>query len=122
MTDDTRPAWPHKEMTERSFRAIMEMGRITSVQAKWEMTGADTSREWMVVTNVKGQSFRLPDDWAKSLKFVGHASVPGLFAFTQSGENMRVTLSKIDAWEVKNAADRADYERLKAKFEGCAND
>jgi hypothetical protein len=116
--DDKRPAWPHKEMTEVDFRAIRAMGHIMSVEARWEMTSADTAREWLEVETRSGGTYTLPVGWHRVLKFVGHASVPGLFALTYEGEQMARTLDKIDAWEKANRDERAAYERLKAKFEG----
>jgi hypothetical protein len=113
---DVRPAWPHKEMTEHEFRVVRKTGMIVSVEAHWKMTSEDTSREWLTVKNHDGNSFTLPSNWAKALKFVGYSSSPGLFGYTYEGDRMQKTLSEIDAWEKKNAADRTTYERLKAKF------
>ena len=117
-TESNRPKWAHKEMDEASFRYILNMGRIATVTAKWEMTGADTASEWLEATNTKGETFIMPDGWHKALKFVGHASVPGLFAYTYEAEKMLKNLAEIDAWENRNAEDRRTYERLKAKFGG----
>jgi hypothetical protein len=114
--DEARPVWPHAEMTETAFRALHKMGMVVSVKAEREMTSADTSREWLTATNSKGESFTVPHNWPKAWKFVGHSSVPGLFALTYEGQQMQKTLEKIDAWEAANEADRATYERLKAKF------
>jgi hypothetical protein len=114
--DEARPTWPHKEMSETEFRKVAAIGMIVSVKAEWEMTGADTSREWLTATNKAGKAFTLPHGWGKALKFVGHASVPGLFGYTYEGERMLKTLVAIDAWEKKHADDRATYERLKSKF------
>jgi len=113
---DTRPAWPHKEMSEQEFRDIWCMGPIVAVEARWEMTSADTAREWMEVETRSGGTYTLPPDWHRALKFVGHSSNPGLFALTYEGQRMRDTLHQIDEWEARHKAERATYERLKVKF------
>ena len=115
---DIRPAWSYKEMSERDFRDICIMGPIVAVEARWEMTGADTSTEWLEVETRSGGTYRLPSNWKCADTFVGRSSNPGLFALTHEGQRMRETLTMIDAWEWDNAAERAEYERLKAKFEG----
>jgi hypothetical protein len=114
-----RPPWRYSSMTEHEFRIICGMGMITSVASKWEMTGADTSREWLEVMNSNGQTYTLPYSWRVALKFVGNASTPGLFGLTYQGEEMRKTIVEIDAWERKHESERREYERLKRKFEGA---
>ena len=115
---DTRPAWPFKEMSEQEFRDIWRMGPIVAVEACWEMTSADTAREWLEVETRSGGTYTLPHGWRHVLNFVGHSSNPGLFALTYEGERMREALLQIDAWEARHKAERTTYERLKAKFEG----
>jgi hypothetical protein len=115
MTDDTRPAWDFP-MTEAQFRQVYRHGRIVTVSSKWEMTGADTSREWLEVTNSDGKIITMPPNWKQAFDFAGHSTNPGLFRLTYEGERMRDRLQAIDSWEAKNAADRAAYERLRAKF------
>jgi hypothetical protein len=105
-------------MSEHDFRAIRQMGHIVSVEARWEMTSVDTAREWLEVETRAGGVYTLPLGWHRVLKFVGYASVPGLFALTHVGERMVKSLDDIDKWEAKNKAERAQYKRLKAKFEG----
>lgn len=114
-TQDKRPEWPFEEMTEHDFRAIHEFGQITSVKSQWQFTGVDTSDEWLEVGNAKG-SLRLPKSWRSAYTFVGLSLVPGLFELTHLGERMWEQLKKIDEWEVANAQDRREYERLRAKF------
>ncbi len=116
MVDDKRPQWSHKSMNEVDFRKIYRIGMITSVKAEWKMLSADTSREWLTVTNTKGETLTLPYGWPQVLKFVGYASAPGLFGYTYEGEQMLKSLLAIDAWEKNNKAERTTYERLKAKF------
>jgi hypothetical protein len=52
------------------------------------------------------------------LKFVGYASTPGLFTYTDLGGKMAARIKQIRQWEADNSADLAEYQRLKKKFEG----
>lgn len=113
---DNRPEWQFKEMPEAFARDIRDFGRVVSVSAKWEMTSADTAREWLEATNQSGAVLILPNGWKAVLAFAGHSSVPGLFEWTYLGKRMLDRLTEIDGWEAKNARDRSEFERLKAKF------
>ncbi len=114
--EDARPEWGFKEMSEADFRGVKEFGLIVSVKAEWKFTGADTSEEWLTATRGDGRSIRMPQNWRGVFEFVGLSHVPGLFGETYLGKRMREQLEKIDKWEKKNAADRREFERLKAKF------
>lgn len=114
--NDSRPEWPHKNMSESDFRRIVKIGPISAVEAKWEYTSADTSREWLEATDRNKKKHVLPQGWKFVLQFVGWSSNPGLFDYTYEGREMLKTLEKIDAWEKKNKAERAEYERLKVRF------
>lgn len=115
--DNQRPVWAHKRISEAEFRRMWQFGMIITVSAKWEMTGADTTREWLEATNRSGDTMVMPRDWSAAWQFSGHASVPGLFGLTYDGDRMRETLEAIDKWEADNARDRAEFERLRKKFE-----
>lgn len=117
MSDD-RPAWGFKSMTEVEFRKIHRIGAIVAVEARLEMTGADTAREWLEVETRDGATITLPHSWKAALTFVGHSSNPGLFKLTYEGERMRAQAEAIDKWEADNAQERAEFERLKRKFSG----
>ena len=115
--DDQRPAWDFQEMSEADFRKILEFGLIETVTAGYTMTSVDTADEWLKAKNSRGQSMIMPPRWANVLDFVGKSSVPGLFKYNYLGEQMQKRLQEIDAWEDRNRKERADYERLKRKFE-----
>jgi hypothetical protein len=104
-------------MSEHDFRRIRECGRIDQVTAKMEMTGDDTSREWIEVRCGDGKMRVLPRNWEIALKFVGHWSGPGAFELTYEGRRMADSLKEIDAWEANSKRERETYERLKKKFE-----
>ncbi len=113
---DQRPKWPHKNMTEQDFRRLVGLGHVVSITAKTEMIDAERSREWLEATNWNGKTGVVPSGWKDVWEFVGYSSVPGLFRLNYTGQQMAKTLEVIDAWEAQNAADRAEFERLKAKF------
>ena len=116
---NARPAWPHKNISEADFRKIVNAGVIKRIEGKWEFTGEDTSREWLEATSSNGKTIVLPRAWEEVMVFVGKSSSPGLFRFNYFGEKCLETIKIIDTWEKKNASDRAEYERLKAKFAGA---
>lgn len=111
--DDKRPEWRFEQDME-AVRFLL--GNIVKIEHKWEMTSADTSRNWIRLTRKNGvwRDFR---DFPDSLfRFVSdhHAS---LIQMTHEGNRARELLDKIDAWDKKHAAERTEYERLKRKFE-----
>ena len=97
--NDSRPEWPHKNMSESDFRRIVKIGPISAVESKWEYTSADTSRDWLEATDRNKKKHVLPAGWKCALKFEGWSSNPGLFDYTYEGREMLKTLEKIDAWE-----------------------
>jgi hypothetical protein len=118
MQDDTRPNWDFKEMSEQDFEAIYNFGRIQSITAGFTFTSADSGYEFLEVYNYNNDTMCLPQGWKSVLKFVGYFSNPGLFTFTDLGCRMITRLNSIKQWEQNNAADLAEYQRLKKKFEG----
>lgn len=114
----TRPIWKFDKMTEREFRSIYKFGRIKSVTSHWRMTGNDTSEEWLVVSDDKGNEMRLPHGWRLVMDFEGSSTCNGLFGWNYWGEEMAKTVIAQDKFDKSNAAELATYRRLKAKFEG----
>ena len=119
MTDqNNRPRWRNSQMSESTFRSIKDFGRIIAVRAGLEMTSADEGFDYLTATNSAGKTKRLPQNWSVALEFEGSWTIPGLFRLTREGKNMQENLREIDEWEAKHARVKAEYERLKAKFEG----
>jgi hypothetical protein len=116
MMQSRRPKWDFKDMTESEFRRIYQRARIVSVTAKMELTGADTTREWLVALDGNNDTFVVPDSWRVAFIFVGSWSVPGLFGLNHTGKRMAERLREIDRWEQHNNQERAEYERLREKF------
>lgn len=116
MSDEKRPSWTHKEMSEGAFARLHEFGMVVSVHAKWGYLTADTTEEWLEVVNSRGIKMRLPSNWYSVCNFTGSAHSPGMFEWNCVGERMSKTLKEIRDFEKKNAADMAEYKRLKEKF------
>ena len=114
--DDKRPEWTIREISEADFRMIEQHGNIRTITAKMEMTGCDTSMEWLEATNHQGKTIELPNSWRSAYEFRGGWSNPGLLWLNYVGKMARKNMDEIDAWEKKNKRERTEYERLKAKF------
>jgi hypothetical protein len=115
---DGRPKWVHTELSESKFRKLRGFGAFISLEVKREMTSADTCRDWTEAKNGNGKVITLPQGWSKVLNFAGEYSGWGLLEFNHLGKSMADTVKKIDVWEESNSLERAEYERLKKKFEG----
>jgi len=109
-----RPAWTH-EMSENDARWLAR-GGITRITHHSQMTGVDTSRDWI-------ELHRDNEKMSVSSNFLNQN---GFFAFnpnwrelvtpTWRGEQAINDIRAIDKWEETNKTDRAEYERLKRKF------
>lgn len=115
---DERPAWRHT-LSETDVRWFAE-GSITMISHHWEMTGVDTSRDWIDLHKGK-------EDETKKRSFASNfLSTNGYFEFrpnwrelvtpTYRGEQAIKDLEAIDVWEKKHKRERAEFERLKVKF------
>ena len=109
MTD--RPSWGFT-LTELQVRKLNSS--ITKVTSHRTQTGVDTSRDWFEFHCDDGP-FIVPDRWDDLFEFKPYWA--GLILPTWKGKEAIKRLKEIDAWEKENAADRAEYERLSAKFE-----
>ncbi|WP_192246124.1 hypothetical protein [Mesorhizobium silamurunense] len=113
MTDDARPKWKHK-ISEADVRWLAS--GVIKITHHWEMTGADTSRNWIELHKEKEKrsfdsSFLNDNDYFQFKPNWRELVVP-----TYYGERAIQDLAAIDAWEKKNQHDRAELERLKRKF------
>ncbi|WP_202306462.1 hypothetical protein [Mesorhizobium sp. L-8-10] len=98
-------------------------GFITKITHHWRMTGVDTSEDWIELHRGKSDGTKERRRFPSSF-----LNTNGYFEFrpnwrqlvtpTYRGENAIKDLEAIDAWEKKHARQRAEYERLKKKFDG----
>lgn len=111
-----RPKWPYKT-PEELVRWIFSSA-IKKITHHWRMTGNDTSEDWLLFHNEKGEERRMPTRFEAVYPEVrfdpDHARLIQLKGYPDVWETIR----QIDAWEKANDHDRREYERLKVKFEG----
>ena len=113
--DDVRPEWTY--ITPEPLARWLCTNTIKSITSGTTITGVDSSEEWLEFTSLGGQKRRAPKDIFDN----------GEFIFTPSFRSMvkpnpyvgvKARIDKIDAWDMANADDWAEYERLKKKFGG----
>lgn len=116
--DDKRPLWLYNDhMSEAEFR-LLNSTVITKIEHKREMTGVDTERSWLVFhTHDQRKISRSIDFFEEQQLFVFYPDYRGLVGLSVHGCAAENNLRRIDDWERANDKDRAEYERLKAKFE-----
>ena len=124
---DNRPAWPHK-VSEDLARWIYGHA-VTKITHHWRMTSADTSEDWLELHATEGDKKEPVKKMVGTRELLGgshwHAQ-DGIFfnpdhaRLVQVAGKIQETIRKIDEWERRNEADRAEYDRLKKKFESAA--
>lgn len=113
MSDDTRPKWTF-DAPEEEVRWLAK-GMINEIKHHWEMTGVDTADDWITLHR-EGDSRRFRSSFLNSGLFQFKPNWRELVVPTYEGERAIKKIEEIDQWEKRNARDRADFERLKAKF------
>ena len=108
--DDQRPKWGFK-LTESQVRKLNST--IVKVTHHWEVTGCDTSRDW-VTFHGKNSSFEAPQGWDKLFSFTPYWA--GLIRPNYEGKKAIKKLSEIDSWDKNNSDERKELERLQTKF------
>jgi hypothetical protein len=115
MTDDPRPEWKHK--TPEDLARWLAGNHVTKITHHWEMTGPDTSRDWLMLHSKTSERQVATRFFTNNSEFAfapDHAQLVS----EQPYAKVRETIKQIDDWEKKNARDRLEYERLKTKFGG----
>lgn len=119
MTDDPRPVWDFT-LSEEAIRKLDR--NFIAITHHRVMTSVDTTSEWIELHEnagdffkpVRGKGYPAPRGWEQFFKF--HPNHAGLLCATSEGLRAIKRLDEIEAWEKRNAAERAEYERLRAKF------
>jgi hypothetical protein len=115
VSEEKRPAWAF-DVPLAQFKKINGMS-ITKIEHMRQMTSADTSESWVVLSGAGGsvevrgpavwKLFRFsPDHWAR------------LIELTYEGERAEKVAAEIKAFDKKHNTELAAYRRLKKKFEG----
>jgi hypothetical protein len=124
MTDeDKRPAWSCQ--TPEELARWLAGHTITKITHHWEFTSEDTSKEWIEL-HANEASMGEKDKWVSrkvASNFLGtdyHSEFkfsPDHARLVQTSDKVRSNIEAIDKWEAKNKRDRAEFDRLKRKFE-----
>ena len=125
MAEETRPLWPHN-VSEDLARWVYSH-TITKITHHWRMTSADTAEDWLELHALKGdkkepvsrrigtRELQCGNHWHAQ---DGIIFSPDHARLVHTAGKVVETIHKIDEWEKRHKADRAEYERLKKKFEG----
>ena len=118
--NETRPAWDFKTPIEtaRWLRAHF----VTSIEHHWRMTGVDTDEHWLEAVDrsghgtrrqqvVKDSRIRIVIDGSEIRFRPDHASLLEMRA------DLHKRVEAIDAFDKRNKRERAEYERLRRKFD-----
>jgi hypothetical protein len=111
MGDSARPKWDYKISEERVWRL---RGSIKKITHHRELTGADTSRDWLEFHPEDDGKFRAPSGWKELFEF--RPDHRGLISPNYKGHAACKRLDEIKAWEKQNANDIAELKRLQAKL------
>ena len=111
MSESTRPIWGQK-LTETQVQNLRHA--VVRISHHWEMTGCDTSRDWVVFHTQDGGKFVAPDGWKDLFEF--SPDHKGLIIPNYKGREACKVLDKIQAWEKQNANDIAELNRLQQKL------
>lgn len=118
---ETRPVWDF-DIPEEMIRWI-GANLIVSLKAGWQMTGADTSESWVDLVAENGETRKVKAEWygqpsiwdyVELNKGGGHS----IIKWTRHGERARDRIQQMIDFDEAHERDKAEYERLKAKFEG----
>ena len=110
---DKRPEWPHK----MSMDMLLKLSyRIKSVSHHWKFTSEDTSADWVEFSGEGFKNIKEPQGFKDLFKYQPDHRC--LFQLTWEGEKAIVLAESIQAFDKKNKAELALYERLKKKYEG----
>ena len=104
------PKWNHKLTVEQA--RFLSLGRIVRVDMSQRDTSADSYDEFLTFTNHAGYKMLFADflSAAHEAWFSGHNSLVCVSV------EVRKSLRDLAAWEAENAADLAEFNRLKEKL------
>lgn len=94
--------------------------RVIGIKTSYEMTGVDTSQDYVTLSSLSGKSvtWRV-EAFSAVAKLSPHVSnTSSLVEPKEYG--LRERVEKRRAWEKQNARELSEYKRLRAKFEGVA--
>ena len=122
-----RPKWEF-EIEEEKARWLLK--GVHCIEHRSEMTGVDTDRQWLVLIrrartgpdpcpeqSLEVTTTFLNSSYGEAKYFYYAPSYRSLVEPTRAyGQDLEKRVREIDDWEAQNVLDRAEFERLKAKF------
>ena len=116
MVSENRPEWKH-QIPEADARWLSG-GLIVKITHHWKFTSEDTTEDWIELHRADGSARRFPSAFLNTNGyFEFRPNWRELVQPTYRGEQARKDFEAIDKWEKENAAERAEFERLKSKFD-----
>jgi len=121
---ETRPAWKHK--TSEELARWIASHSIIKITHGWEMTSADTADNWIelhakVSQDGKAEKWemrRVPSNFLTESNYGAEFSFrPDHARLVKVSQAVRDSIDAIDKFEAKNKRERAEFERLKRKFD-----
>jgi hypothetical protein len=115
---EQRPEWNHP-ISEADARWLYK-NAITKITHHWKFTSEDTTENWVEVHTDAKTTRRFPSGYFTDSQYWRFApNHRALITPGYAAERAIKDINAIDAWEKKNATERAEYERLKRKFAGA---
>lgn len=108
-----RPKWTHETAEDLARWLVSDF--VTKITHHWEMTGPDTSRDWIVLHREK-DSRTVPTRFFTNNPDFEFSPDHACLVRERPYSKVRDDIEKIDKWEKANARDRSEFERLKRKF------
>ena len=115
--DEPCPEWPF-EVDFDLAKWLLDY-HIVKITHHWSMTGVDTSKDWIEL-HADGKSKRqVNTSFFSNQREFGfepdHASLIQLKSYIHP--DMHERIEEIRKWNKRNARERSEYKRLRAKFE-----
>ncbi len=114
---EQRPAWPF-DLREDDARWLLKH-HINQIEHHWKFTSVDTSEEWLefVCRAAQGQPEARRRFEIHIFDTRGIHWRPSHAGLIDVAKDIRDRIQAIDNFEAKHKRERAQYERLRAKFE-----
>lgn len=118
---ESRPVWDF-EIAEDTMRWIKDH-RVTTLVSRWKMKGVDSSVSWIEMRTNDGETMDVFGSLFSKRSIWHYVELDTLAShtilkLTHFGKRAMERLGEIDEFDERHAAELAEYQRLKAKFEG----
>lgn len=115
MSDNERPSWKCK--TPEETARWLWASPVVTIDHRWEMTGVDTSRDWIILERKDGARREFPSGYFGNNPEFEFAPDHRTLIRQKPHSGVWDNIQAIDAWEKRHKRERGEYERLRRKFE-----